>query len=212
MKTAFFFLIFISQFALADDSLLKCLGKEEAQLFKKRAQGSLLRLNQDLIAEFIQFPTYQPLKDIYYAEVCKMQNESPSYSLLKLLFKNQAQIFRDPNANQVPDFINRIPSIFLTFIAQIRTFSQSRECLEKVLPKLTRMERIILSFQNEKSSTLLFFENDQVINILNRIPYIQQELEDCEVQKQKRAEKEAEEKKRAEEKALEEETNSDLDL
>lgn len=203
MKRALFFIFLFSNLSLAEDSLLKCLGQEEHQLFKKRAEGSLLRLNQDLIAEFIQFPTYQPLKDIYYAEICQMRNQSPSYTLLKLLFKNQNQIFKTPDATEVQSFINDVPTIFLTFIAQVRTYSKSKECLEKVLPNLANMEQVILSFQNEKSSRLLFFENETAVSILERIPYIQSRLDNCEDQRKKQI--------KAKENTQEQDTTDDQD-
>lgn len=188
MKIAFFLFFFYSASVFSQNTLLKCLGKEEAELFKKRAQGSIMKLNQDLVLEFIQFSNFQPLKEEHFNDICENNEISPSFKLLEAIFLYKRNLFKNPNAIEVNDLILTAPSIFLTLVSQIRTHANDRACIDQVIPELNDFDQIVLSFQSEKSDRLLFYEHPMVMKVFRKLPVAFDQLKRCqEIQSKKEA-------------------------
>jgi hypothetical protein len=174
MKWTYFLiiLIFSSPLWSRDREILKCLGEEEKRFHLKKETGPVYDLNQRLIAEMIQVPKVELVKE-HFLTICSGEKFSESWKLLELSIKFGKAIFiipsnvtgiqRSMTEGMIEDYVESTREILLNFIAQIQSISPSPSCLKEEVPELDQFFTEIKYLQEDVETKKIFEGKDQTI-------------------------------------------------
>jgi hypothetical protein len=174
MKWSYFLIILTFNSALwaRDREILKCLGEEEKRFHLKKETGPIYDLNQRLIAEIIQVPKVELVKE-HFLTICSGENFSESWKLLELSIKLGKNIFiipsnvtgiqRSMTEGMIEDYVEATREILLGTIAQIQSISPTPNCLKEEIPELDQFFNEIKYLQEDIDTKKIFEGKDQKI-------------------------------------------------
>ena len=188
MKWSYFLIILTFNSALwaRDREILKCLGEEEKRFHLKKETGPIYDLNQRLIAEIIQVPKAELVKE-HFLTICSGENFSESWKLLELSIKLGKNIFiipsnvtgiqRSMTEGMIEDYVEATREILLSFIAQIQSISPTPNCLKEEIPELDQFFNEIKYLQEYIDTKKIFEVKDQ--KIFEKLKHYPQAFEKC---------------------------------
>lgn len=127
--------------------LLKCLGQAELRIHQQKLAGAIYQLNQELVNEVASWDKIQ-LKKRYVNQICEVKDFSPSVELLKVLLLAGEEAFNFEKHDfeteslklyqieVIRDFLDRIPKIFFSYLADLQSMIDNPKCLLKNVPEL----------------------------------------------------------------------------
>ena len=146
--------------------------EEEKRFHLKKETGPIYDLNQRLIAEIIQVPKAELVKE-HFLTICSGENFSESWKLLELSIKLGKNIFiipsnvtgiqRSMTEGMIEDYVEATREILLSFIAQIQSISPTPNCLKEEIPELDQFFNEIKYLQEDIDTKKIFEGKDQKI-------------------------------------------------
>lgn len=200
MKWTYFliFLIFNSPLCAREREILKCLGEEEKRFHLKKETGPVYDLNQRLIAELIQVPKVELVKE-HYLTICSGEKFSESWKLLELSIRFEKNIFNIPKdisgiqksmtEGMIDDYVEATREILLNFIAQIQSLSPTPNCLKEEIPELDQFFNEIKYLQEDIETKTIFEGKDQ--KIFEKLKNYNQAFDKCRARLKKKLKSES---------------------
>lgn len=131
-----------------EQTLLKCLGQEEARLHQLKSQGPVYFLNQEIIEMLIQFKDIQ-LHPQYIKTLCSPEKGSVSLRILEFFLSDKKDLFivkkkssstqKDATSNTLSELQKAFYHIFLSYISHIQAIAPSADCLKKEIRLLDQL-------------------------------------------------------------------------
>ncbi|MBI2520644.1 MAG: hypothetical protein HYV97_09510 [Bdellovibrio sp.] len=182
--------------------LIRCLGQEELALHKKKLDGPIYQLNQELIVLFAG-NNELILKDGFYEEICQHKDFPPSVALLRKLLANNYNIFildeklvpARTKLNQhviLNELKDRGHLIFANYIASLQGLTKDPHCLEREIPELKYLYERIKYLEEEIDAQELVGQNDKIEAVFEKLKNfkaLQKRCEDYLMNSKKKAEK-----------------------
>jgi hypothetical protein len=127
--------------------LMHCLGQEELNYHKNKLHGPNYRLNQSIINLFTSTQNIE-LNQNLYTEICKTNNSSPSFGILKntmlygvdiLKFQNSTGPEAELQKYFMGEFKEKIIEIFFDYLSNIQKNTKKINCLNSQVPELKQL-------------------------------------------------------------------------
>lgn len=174
----------------AEQTLLKCLGKEELVIHKTKMSGPVYRLNQYFINEMSRASELK-LRPQSLQKICKGRH-SPSVELLFLLLLEGQNIFRfsqwkedDPTValmqqkSAISSIFDELPHIFFNYLSSLQAIAPKAKCLEREIPEIAYFIERIKYLEVEVAQTQLLREKDKIKRIFGRLQDLDDILRSC---------------------------------
>ena len=179
-------------YAAPKQTLLVCLGKEEALIHKNHLEGPLYGLNQQLINEVINLDEV-PIKKQYLDQICNPKSDfSPSVNFLRILLIEGKKIFnsdtaQDPSSQMkifaIDSLTSHSPGIFFSYLSSLQAMAKTPACLDKKLPDMALLMDRFRYLETELTVEELLKEKERIFRIFNGLKNLDQILKDCEPKK-----------------------------
>lgn len=197
LKTLFIatlgFTFSLSSQAASKQTLLTCLGKEEATIHKNHLEGPLYTLNQQLINEVINLDEV-PIKKQYLDQICSSKSDfSPSVNFLRVLLVEGKKIFdTDSNSNDstaqmriyaIDSLTSHSPGIFFAYLSSLQALAKTPACLDKKLPDLALLMDRFRYLETELTVDELLKEKERIHRIFRGLKNLDNILKECEPKK-----------------------------
>ncbi len=143
--TITFFLV-LGQSVLArgeQNSILRCLAKEENFYAKNKYTGPNYKLNQTMIEEVTALGNLEMTQHAYRS-ICKGDGY-PSLKLLEHLLAKKKDVFMDHYENHnmimvtLDALLDRSGSILITYLTSLQAIAKKPNCLENQVPEIKNM-------------------------------------------------------------------------
>ena len=173
----------------ADNLILQCLAKEEAQFHKDKVQGIVYRLNQEFINE-LATSNDSALKKNYVDEICHSSKHSPSVGLLRMLLLKESDIYDlslsavDPamrpfKMSYIKEFQKQIPRLFIQYISGLQAEMATPDCLTKAIPELVFFNERLKYLEEEMSTHEVMRDKNKILNIFVKLQNINSIKANC---------------------------------
>ncbi len=183
----------LSSWAGFKQTLLTCLGKEEASIHKNHLEGPLYTLNQQLINEVINLDEV-PIKKQYLDQICASKSDfSPSVNFLRILLVEGKKIF-DADSNSpdssaqmriyaIDSLTAHSPGIFFAYLSSLQAMAKTPACLDKKLPDLALLMDRFRYLETELTVEELLKEKERIHRIFNGLKKFDDIMKECEPKK-----------------------------
>ena len=182
MKKFLIILLFIGPFAHAN-SLLKCLGAEEAHYASLKYTGPNYKLNHMMIDKMSSLSELEILPSVY-KRICSNPAAYPSLVLLEELTDSKSKIFKY-NPEQLfqmttfKELKQRSGEFLIRYLSDIQATAKTPKCLETRIPGIKQMFARYRYLQEELSSEDLTGSKEENSKIFEKLYKIDSILKDC---------------------------------
>lgn len=185
------------------ESLVKCLGREEHKIHRKKVSGALYELNQRMISELVMFNKINISPEMK-KEICASSKPTPSVRLLEYLVAHQDKVFdltgkineaeKELYKSSIQEFTDIIPDLFFLYITHLQAATPRPSCLEEHIPELKSLLSDVKNLEGDIPIKDLLKQKNRGDKILRQLRNFQQINDACEEELKKQ--KEEEKKKR----------------
>jgi len=177
----------------AKQTLLTCLGKEEATIHKNHLEGPLYTLNQQLINEVINLDEV-PVKKQYLDQICADKSDfSPSVNFLRILLVEGKKIFDTESKTgdsstqmkiyAIESITAHAPGIFFAYLSALQAMAKTPSCLDKKLPDLAFLMDRFRYLETELTVEALLKEKEHIFRIFSGLKNLDAIMKECEPKK-----------------------------
>lgn len=127
------------------ESLIKCIGREEHKIHKRKVSGALYKLNMRLLDELVMFQKIN-INPQMKREICNSRTPTPSVRLLEYLVVYQDKVFdlsgkineaeKELYRSSIIEFTDIIPDLFLLYVNLLQATTAKPSCLQDHIPEL----------------------------------------------------------------------------
>lgn len=180
--TKYIVLILLSN-CLWAQTLLKCLGSEEAAYAKSKYTGPMYKLNQTIIEEISSLSDLK-ITSSAYERICGKNSKTPSLRLLKDLLSSDVTIFENERSNSLASINfdhlkNNAGHILINYIGYLQSMTEDPKCLEKNIPELAKLYKKYQYLEEEVENQKLVGSKDELERIFKGLGRIDQILNKC---------------------------------
>lgn len=191
------------------ESLIKCIGREEHKIHKKKVSGALYKLNMRMLEELVMFQKIN-INAQAKKEICKSVTPPPSVRLLEYLVIYQDRVFdlsgkiheseKELYRSSIKEFTDIIPELFQLYVSLLQATTPKPSCLEEHIPELKALHSDIQYLEGDVPIKVLLKQQNRGEKIMMKLRNFNKINETCEQDRQKKLE---EEKKKKEQEAKE---------
>lgn len=191
------------------ESLIKCLGREEHKIHKKKLSGALYEINQRLISELVMFQKIN-INPQMKKEICASRNPTPSVRLLEYLVTYQDKVFdltgpineaeKELYKSSILEFTDIIPELFFLYVSHLQAVTPRPACLEEHIPQLKSLLEDVKNLEGDVPTKDLLKQKNRGDKILIQLRNFNSINETC-TQELKKKQEEEKKKREAEAKA-----------
>ncbi len=174
------FLYLTSLQSFASQNFLKCLGQEEKIYHKNKKAGALLRINQDLISEMVQLSETLDLKEGFKTEICLAENYPSSIELLRLMLKEQKNLFeiktasgdvvqRSQDLSAIQELLTKSAYLFIKLINHVQSGFSKANCVIESIPEVAFFYRNARYILEDKGIEELLPKKDKIDIIFKKL-------------------------------------------
>lgn len=180
--TKYIALIFFSNFIWAQ-TLLKCLGSEEASYAKVKYTGAKYKLNQIIIEEISSLSNLK-ITNAAYNRICQNKSSAPSLLLLSDLLSNDTVIFENEANNGLASInlahIRRNSGhILINYIGFLQTMTEDPKCIERNIPEVKKLYQRYQYLEEEIDNHKLVGSEKELQSMFKGLDRIDQILKSC---------------------------------
>jgi len=176
------------------NELLKCLGKEEWFIHKKKLSGPLYKLNQTFTNE-VAGSNSLVVKKKYLKKICNPIDNSSSVTFLKLALLHGLDIYKSSSSedeklkalrkSNLQNFNDKIPLVFFDYLSQLQSLTDYPHCMKENIPELNYYLERYKHLQNEFSASKLMNDKSKIIAIFEKLNHFDKYLKKCNRQQKK---------------------------
>lgn len=174
----------------APNLLLQCLAREETQLHKEKAQGTLYRLNQEFINELASTNDIT-LKKKFVDEICQSHKLTPTVGLLRLLLLKESDLYDlslaevDPamkpyKMGYINEFQKQVPRLFIQYVAGLQSEMATPDCLNKAIPELNILNDRLKYLEEEMTIHEVIRDKSRIEKIFSKLENVSAIKAKCE--------------------------------
>jgi len=156
--------------SFAQVRLLSCLGQEEAQLYKQKANGALLKLNQSLVNTLVNSPDLK-LTENFSKVICKPNRSSAEQTLFYgLLYSHELfQITNSKEKRQAKYFLSTLPLLLFNYISQLQAEMPTAHCLERAIPEVAYYLERFKYLETELPASTLLSDRSKLMRLMKKL-------------------------------------------
>jgi hypothetical protein len=192
-------MLFSITFASADaeaSAVLKCLGREELELHRKRDIGPRYTLNQVFLNKLSSNAI--DIKKKYSDQICTTKSKRPSLILLKILLLKQRDIFdikiskdridglENFKISQANEFVAQAADVFFEYISGVQSMAPTPNCLIKRIPPIKGLFKRYRYLEEEVAAVELLNDKKEILEIFKGLENIDNIFSICERDKKKK--------------------------
>lgn len=178
------------------DKVLKCLGREELQLHRKRDIGPRYVLNQVFLNKLSSNSI--AIKKKYADQICNAKSGRPSLIMLKILLLKQRDLFdikvskdridglENFKISQADEFVAQAADVFFEYISGVQSMAPTADCLERTIPKMKGLFKRYRYLEEEVAAVDLLKDKQEILDIFKGLENIDNLFSICEREKNKK--------------------------
>jgi hypothetical protein len=171
-------LTFSLQLIAQTNPIIKCLAQEEEKIHHSKTNGPLTFLNQKMLNELIMLSDVR-IKAKYINIICNNKKFSPSLMLIKTIIEQGTSIFilsdsKNKGSNayikaSITSLFNRLPIIFIQYIAYLNGLTAHEGCLQKEIPELGQFLYNFKYLEGEISYKKIITQKSNISTIFKKL-------------------------------------------
>ena len=193
VKTAYLFILIwslasnYSIVSASTNTILKCLGAEEAKIHKQKISGPIYKLNQWFINQFARIANTN-IKQTYLKKICVENNNFISLDLLELILIEGKNIFPNKISSstytitnlELESILDKAPHLFFNFITDIQSLAPTSNCMEKHIPEIKYFSERFLYLEEEIDTKNVLKNKTMLKNAFKKLKKSDAILKKCE--------------------------------